>query len=281
MKRLTTLAAALLCCLPSSVSGDALIASVLPAPGDGGAPAVTVTRAVPRPARRLLIALDAGHGGPKVGAVRGKLIEKNIAADVVRALKVRLLAKGFRVMETRPGDADVDLRDRVVNANEAEADLFISIHCNAMPRGVASRRVRGVETFFLSADATDEATRRLAEYENGEPLSRAQLASANPLEAILFDLTVSAAHHDSSRLAYTVQEALVKATGFPDRGVRQAPFAVLNGAKMPAILVELGFLSHPVEGKALADPILQARSATGILGAVEAFGKIVLQRESH
>lgn len=226
------------------------------------------------------MALDAGHGGAKVGAVRGRLVEKEITAAVVQALKIRLLAKGYRVVETRPGDSDVDLRERVRIANEAQADLFISIHCNAMPYGPSSRKVRGVETFFLSADATDEAARRLAEYENGEPLTRAAVAN-DPLAAILIDLEVSAAHHDASRLAHVVQEALVRATGFPDRGVRQAPFAVLNGAKMPAILVELGFLSNPVEGRLLASPKVQAKAATGILGAVERFVREIRAREAH
>jgi len=235
----------------------------------------------PAQKRKLLIALDAGHGGPKVGAVRGDLIEKDVTASVVQQIKIRLLTRGYRVVETRPGDADVDLRERVRIANEAGADLFISIHCNAMPKGRASRKVRGVETFFLSADATDEAARRLAEEENGEPLTQAQMNSGNPLDAILFDLQVSAAHHDSARLARAVQKQLVKATRFPDRGVRQAPFAVLNGAKMPAVLVELGFLSHPVEGKELANPVLQGRASTGLLAAIDIFSKIVHARDER
>ncbi|MDF1561453.1 MAG: N-acetylmuramoyl-L-alanine amidase [Deltaproteobacteria bacterium] len=267
--------ATLLLLSSAPVAAEEVAVVTLPAPGEGGS--TTIPEAEPK--RRLLVALDAGHGGAKFGAVRGDLIEKDIAASVVQALKIRLLASGYQVIETRPGDEDVELRDRVQKANDAEADLFISIHCNSMPYGPEGRKVRGAETFFLSADSTDEAARRLAEYENGEPLSQDEMASANPLDAILYDLQVSAAHQDSSRLAHIVQEALVEATGFPDRGVRQAPFAVLNGAKMPAVLVELGFLSHPKEGKELGDAGLQSRSATGILGAILKFAKILEQRD--
>lgn len=226
-----------------------------------------------------VIALDAGHGGAKTGAIgSGGLVEKNVTAQVVARIAARLRAEGFIVIETRTGDDDVDLRERVHQANQAGADVFLSIHCNAVAGERLARRVRGVETYFLSADATDEAAKRLAEEENGSAPFSFEGGSDDPLAAILFDLTVSAAHHDSARLASAVHRSLVKNSGFRDRGVRQAPFAVLNGAAMPAVLVELGFITHPVEGKLLGQAETQETLAGAVVDGLKAFRKTVERR---
>lgn len=235
----------------------------------------------PAAAPRAVIALDAGHGGRRIGAVGPDgLLEKDVTRAVVARLAEDLRARGYEVVLVRQGDDDVDLHERVRRANDAGADVFVSIHCNAVAGRRTRRHVRGIETYFLSADATDEAARRLAEAENDGADAAGGGASDDPLAAILLDLAVSAAHEDSSLLAADVQQSLVKTTGWPDRGVRQAPFAVLNGAAMPAVLVEVGFLTHPTEGRRLGQAKVQKRLAQAVGVAVQAFLGTVAKREA-
>ena len=231
------------------------------APGDAGSSAAP-----------LHVVIDAGHGGHDSGAVGvGGLQEKRIVQAVALRAAAELEARGYQVTLTRDSDTFVPLDERVRAANELGADLFISLHCNSVA-GPSQRRARGIETYFLSAEATDEAARRLASYENEAASPEAlPLDPTDPLSAILADLAVSSAHDGASRLAEQVHLRLVEATGWRDRGVRQAPFVVLNGARMPAILVELGFLSHPREGRALAEPDTQSQLAEALSDGVDGF----------
>ncbi|RMG10898.1 MAG: N-acetylmuramoyl-L-alanine amidase [Deltaproteobacteria bacterium] len=220
-------------------------------------------------ARAPRVVIDAGHGGRQTGAVGVQgVVEKEVVLAVAHEAARLLTDAGWEVVLTRPDDRQVGLAERVRLANAAGADLFVSIHCNAYT-GPGSRRVRGIETYFLSADATDEAARRLARYEN-QNAGMAPRSADDPLSRILHDLAVSAAHEGSARLAGALQEALVAAMGWPDRGVRQAPFAVLNGAAMPAVLVELGFLTHPSEGQQLAEAATQRRLAEALVAGLAA-----------
>ena len=223
-------------------------------------------------AHPLVIALDAGHGGAKSGAVGvHHLLEKNVTRRVIADLARRLRRQGYEVHLTRPGDQDVGLRERVRRANAWHADVFVSVHCNAVAGRRARRESKGIETYFLSADATDEAARRLAEQENAAGDAPTPKVQANPVAAILRDLVVNASQAESSHLADAIQHSLVRAMRWPDRGVRQAPFAVLNGAKMPAVLVEIGFITNPVEGRALGRPADQRRIAAAIGRGVRRF----------
>ncbi|HEY6336900.1 MAG TPA: N-acetylmuramoyl-L-alanine amidase, partial [Candidatus Sulfotelmatobacter sp.] len=147
--------------------------------------------------------------------------------------------------------------------------VFVSIHANSMPTEAERRTAHGVETFFLSADASDAAAQATADRENDEGGAVPE-EQGDEVTAILDDLTRSQAHADSSRLAYVVQHQLSSDLSVPDRGVKQAPFRVLMGARMPAILVEIGFISSPREGKLLLDSGYQDRVARSLAAAIAA-----------
>src|SRR5262249_61087862 len=115
------------------------------------------------------------------------------------------------------------------------------------------QRIEGVETFFLSADASGEEARRTAAQENAESMRAGISKAGDPLSFILADLARSEAHADSSRLAYAVHPKLLATTGATGHGVQQAPLYVLTGVDAPAILVEAGVISHPEEAKRLQD----------------------------
>lgn len=211
-----------------------------------------------------LMVLDAGHGGHDPGAIGPSgLQEKEVVLDVTKRL-ARLVEEGLgvKVALTRAGDAFVPLRERTSFANAQRADLFVSIHANAH-RASASE---GVETYFLSSEATDNEARQVAALENGVIQLESEQAKANMdiLKSILWDLAQSEFQQESSRLAETVQDAMVGSLRIPTRGVKQAGFYVLGGAAMPAILVEIGFLTNRREEQKLKDPGYRERIAKAI-----------------
>lgn len=244
----------------------------LRAPGAGG---------VHGPCGDSVIVIDPGHGGEDTGAIGpGGVLEKDLTLTLAEKLAVLLREEGgCRVFLTRTGDVYVPLEDRTLFANSHGADIFISIHANATP----SSKVRGIETYFLSFEASDDDARRVAAFENNIP-GVSPAAWTDPqgrqadLKDILMDLARTEAHHESSALAESVHTALVEATGKGNRGVKQAPFVVLTGAVMPAVLVEVGFISNPAEARWLADGAEQtliAESITsGVLGFTTVFGGV-------
>jgi N-acetylmuramoyl-L-alanine amidase len=228
-----------------------------------------------------LVVVDPGHGGGQSGAVSPKGDwEKDCALQISNLLASELEAQlGARVKMTRHGDEQVSLADRVDWANKQEPDLFISVHLNSMPTRRQRQTTEGIETYFLSANASGEQARKVAARENAE-YGEKKLKNSDTLSFILADLQRSEAHADSSRLAYAVHEELVTATGGQDRGVQQAPFYVLMGLKAPAILVEVGFISHPDEGTRLLDSEYQLKAAQAIARGVKAFLTQVAPREA-
>src|SRR6185436_18847930 len=174
------------------------------------------------------------------------------------------------VKMTRTKDDDVKLAQRVDWANAQKPDLFISVHLNSMPTRKQRRITEGIETYFLSASASGEQAKKVAARENAEFHEKAT-KGGDTLAFILADLQRSEAHADSSRLAYAVHQELVNATGGLDRGVQQAPFYVLMGLQAPAILVEVGFISHPDEGARLTDTAYQQKAAEAIAKGVAGF----------
>ncbi len=228
----------------------------------------------------FVLVIDPGHGGRQDGAKGpGRLWEKAVSLSVAK--KVGQLARkqlGAEVLFTRENDVEVPLAQRVARANDAGAELFVSIHANSMPTEGERRTAHGVETYFLSADASDEGAKATADRENDEGGPAAEQAS-DEVSAILDDLARTVAHADSSRLAYAVQHQLAADLAVPDRGVKQAPFRVLMGAKMPAVLVEIGFISHPREGQLLADGAYQDRIARSIVAALRAFRAEIARRD--
>ncbi|HEU4438159.1 MAG TPA: N-acetylmuramoyl-L-alanine amidase [Methylomirabilota bacterium] len=199
-----------------------------------------------------LIVLDAGHGGHDTGAVGPSgLMEKDIVLDVTRRV-ARMVESGLgvKVVLSRDSDVFVALRERTNFANKHRADLFVSIHANAHPQAVSE----GVETYFLSSEASDNAARQVAAVENGV----VQLEAAggarqkgDMLKSILWDLAQSEFQEESSYMAETVQDSMSQSLRLVNRGVKQAGFYVLGGAAMPAILIEIGFLTNRKEEKKL------------------------------
>ncbi len=225
------------------------------------------------PAKPLpLIVLDPGHGGVETGAVGPTgLQEKDLTLDLARRLKALLERQGVTVVLTRDDDRVLPLDDRTAIANHNRAILFISLHLNASKRKSAV----GAETYFLSTAATDDEARTLAGLENKayEPAgaTAAEIPGKPPdhgLELILWDLAQNSFLAESSRLAESVQTELNALTGVRDRGVRQAPFRVLMGATMPAILVEAGFISNPEEEARFKDEAYKDKIAEAIARAV-------------
>lgn len=232
----------------------------------------------------LVVALDPGHGGkfPHDGAhgPRG-LVEKNVALAVALKLKALLEAQGATVVLTREDDADVPLPQRAQIANEAGADLFLSIHCNSMETREDRLVTQGVETYFLSPDATDAEAKMLAEMENGGPGALPLPKKDDPLSGILADLALGQARNDSAELARIVHHHMIRGTWAASRGVRQAPFLVLSGTRMPSALVEIGFISHPQESRQLAKDKYQARVAQALAESVREFAERVLARRLY
>jgi N-acetylmuramoyl-L-alanine amidase len=219
------------------------------------------------------VVLDPGHGGSVGGAVGADgTAEKAIALDLAFRLKSLLEQDGrIQVTLTREKDRYLPLAERVQVANRVRPDLFVSIHANSMPTPARRARNEGVETFFLSANASGEEARRLADRENAELPSAPRSRGSNPLAFILSDLARSEAHADSSRAAYALQKSLIAATGAVDRGVQQAPFFVLSGVEAPAVLVEVGFISHPAESRRLAEPLYRENLAQALARGISSF----------
>jgi N-acetylmuramoyl-L-alanine amidase len=218
------------------------------------------------------VVVDAGHGGDDHGAAGPEgLLEKDVVLEVARRVAERLQAQGLRVVLTRDHDLAVPLPERTRIANEARADLFVSIHANSAP----SRLARGMETYFLSLDASDEASGRVAAREN-EAFGRSAPdlgPSADPLSAILGDLANTEHLVDSDEFARLTHARLAAIDPVPSRGVKQAPFVVLMGVRMPAALVEIGFITNPKEARGLAAGERQGEIADAIAAAVLEFGR--------
>ncbi len=231
--------------------------------------AALLLAAAPR-APGFVAVVDPGHGGDQEGALSplGDK-EKDVALDIARRVAARLRAIGGKVVLTRTGDIAVPLANRAAIANALRADLFVSVHLNSMPSAEARKHSAGVETYFLSADATDASATAVAARENADRLAgEPELDPADPVAAILQDLEDQDALAGSSRLAYAVHEKLVGALGAEDRGVKQAPFYVLAGARMPAVLLEVGFISHEGEAARLRTPEYQERIAAAVAEGV-------------
>jgi N-acetylmuramoyl-L-alanine amidase len=223
-----------------------------------------------------VIVLDPGHGGKDPGAIgRKKTKEKNITLQVAKRLKP-LLEKRLhvRVVMTRDRDVFVPLAERGKIANAAGGKLFVSIHCNAS----RNRKASGIETYFL-APARRERALEVALAENSVIKYEETTAEYPDLTDEGYILTAMAQGHfmkESEDLAGTIQEKTCQALNLPNRGVDQAGFYVLIGASMPAILFEMGFISHRKEEMLLRSSEFQQELAEALYRSIEAF----IQRHS-
>jgi N-acetylmuramoyl-L-alanine amidase len=215
------------------------------------------------------VVVDPGHGGANTGAKGpGGILEKDLTLQVSRLL-ARILHEelGCRVVLTRETDQALSLPERTAIANREHADLFVSVHANASPSHDAS----GYETFILSAKASDAESKRIADEENASGDEGDAAAAAGFLDRTLQDLVRAESMEESARFASLVQRFMDGAMGTEDRGVKQAPFWVLAGAEMPAVLVEIGFVTNPREAARMESPATQERIARAIASAVSAF----------
>ncbi len=252
---------------PVSASPPPATATTRPAsPGRASAPSRPVTR------RRVVI--DAGHGGPDngmSGPIGGgpRIYEKTITLAVAKRLDAALRTRGIEVVMTRRSDTLIALSDRGRIANQRKADLFISIHVNAANRRWRRPQdARGFETFFLSEAKTEDA-RHVEQMENEAVRfeTGVNAPKSDPLSFIINDMARNEHLRESNDLASTIQSRLATTHPGPNRGVKQANFAVLRTSFMPAVLVELGFGMNATEAKFLADPKRQQEIATALADA--------------
>jgi len=239
---------------------------------EGGESELATPRREVDPGGIRRVVLDPGHGGSETGAVGPSgTMEKELTLAIARTLAERLRAElGVEVALTRTDDVDLGLDDRSAFANQTRADLFVSIHLNSTSRGRGN--AHGAETYFLSLEASDERAADAAALENlvGEPVA-GDGSDGVDLQMLLWDLAQTRFLAASQRLASLVQEELNHTLSLPDRGVKQAPFRVLMGAAMPAVLVELGFISSTDEEQKLRDPDYRARLVETVVRAIARF----------
>ena len=221
------------------------------------------------------IVLDPGHGGHDPGAVGPRnLYEKDVVLDVALKLK-KILARdqNLEVFLTRETDVFIPLEQRTAIANSKSADLFISIHANASPR----RDAKGVETYLLNW-TTDEEAMKVAARENAISLKKMKKMNEgrNVLDIMLSDLKRDNKRDESLKLANFVQQDMVSGLNknyghIVDLGVKQALFYVLFGAQMPSVLVEVSFISNPLEEKLLARDSYRVELAQSIASGVNKY----------
>ncbi len=238
-------------------------------PSTGKLPPGAIARQLALGVSRIVI--DPGHGGKDYGApgyLKG-VHEKDVVLQIAKRLarKVETELKCDAVL-TRTTDRYLTLEERTAIANTQNADLFISIHTNA----VRDRRAYGIETFFLNL-ATDEDAIRVAARENATSAK-----NISDLETILNDLMQNAKISESSRLAAMVQQEMYlhlkkNFSHIRSKGVKQAPFYVLLGAQMPALLVETSFISNPRECKRLISAKYQEKLCDGIIRGIRKYIK--------
>jgi N-acetylmuramoyl-L-alanine amidase len=235
------------------------------------AAALAVSLAAREPA--FVAVIDPGHGGEQEGALSpsGEK-EKDVALDLALRISRRLKAMGGKVVLTRTGDVSVPLANRAALATALRADLFVSVHLNSMATAELRKKTSGIETFFLSADATDSRASAVAARENADRLAGEPEPDPNdPVAGILSSLEDAAVLQQSSRLAYALHGRLVDALKAEDHGVKQAPFYVLAGARMPAVLLEVGFISNEAEAARLRRREYRDQIADAVADGIRAF----------
>jgi N-acetylmuramoyl-L-alanine amidase len=219
--------------------------------------------------RTLIIAVDAGHGGEDPGASGPDgTHEKDITLAIARELASRINAEpGLRATLTRPDDRFVPLRERINRARRAQADLFVSVHADAVP----DRSVSGASVYVLSArGATNEAAKWLADRENAADLVGGVSLDDkdNVLASVLLDLSQSAAMSASMVAAEKVLTELNTVGDVRKARVQQAGFVVLKSPDIPSMLIETAYITNPGEEKRLRDERYQQKLAAAILNGI-------------
>ena len=219
---------------------------------------------------KKIIVIDPGHGGKDAGAVGYKKYrEKVVVLQTSKKLRDILLKRGYTVYMTRNADNFIKLRKRTKFANRKKADLFLSIHANSVPKRNRNK-AKGIETYFLSTNRSERA-KRVAAIENAD-IGKMEKGGMDDALHLMNREKIFA----SNKLAIDLQQNMLaslkpKYKGVSDNGVRSGPFWVLVGAQMPAVLIELGFISHPQEAKYMVDHRYQMKQAIGIANGVDRY----------
>jgi len=222
-------------------------------------------------AKKRVVVIDPGHGGKDNGATGYKNCrEKNIVLQVAQAVTKQLRKRGITVYLTRTQDKFIKLRNRTKYANKKKADIFISIHANSVPKKNALK-AKGLETYFLSRSRSSRAT-RVAAVENSKEIEDMNYFGKNNLLNFMNREKIIA----SNKLAIDVQKGMLSSLrkhykDVKDNGVREGPFWVLVGAQMPAVLLEIGFVSNPTEASRMLTKKYQKYLAKGIAEGIERY----------
>lgn len=231
-----------------------------------------------RPRRRTIrtVVLDPGHGGDDAGARGvGGTLEKTVTLGVARRLAAMIESRlGLRVLLTRQGDQTVRLDERAATANNNKADLFISIHANASLQA----SVEGAEVFYLSVDEYGTEASRMTSVQ--APVLPVFGGGRRTIDVVQWDMAQVGHLDESTLLARTVAERLATRIPMSDRALQPAPFRVLAGANMPAVLVEMGFMTNPTQESALASGDFQNSVAQALFESVASFRSYVESRSS-
>lgn len=206
----------------------------------------------PHPKRKPIktICLDPGHGGHDTGKIDGRNFEKNYTLLLANEVGALLRKNGFNVVMTRTRDKTLELIDRPETARRASADLFVSMHYNAGPS-----EVHGLEVYCLTPAGANSSNAG-----GGKSGSRGSTGNANNDNNVL--------------LAYTLQKTIVRDTGLEDRAMKRARFEVLREAKMPAVLIEGGFMSNRGEAKKIYDSAFRKRMARAIVDGIVSYKQL-------
>ena len=229
-------------------------------------PLVNVTR---KDRSRKVIVIDPGHGGKDSGATGNGYMEKNIVLEIGLELSDQLKAMGYTVYMTRSTDVFIELKERTKFANDKMADLFLSVHANAIPKGSDANAAYGIETYFLSPGRSERAM-RVAALENSEDMGEmGEYGKLSFLNVLNTEKIIA-----SNKLAIDIQKGVLSnlRKQFPnvkDNGAREAPFWVLVGAQMPAILLETGYISNPDESARISDSKYQKWMVEGMIDGVK------------
>ena len=215
------------------------------------------------------VVIDPGHGGEEVGAKGPSgALEKDVTLAIARKLRAALAnSLGLQAFLTRDRDEEIALDERAAVANNYKADLFVSIHANAS----RSLGAKGSEVYFLTYQATDDESRRMAALEGGVFTPGTPAPASGELALILWDMAQAEHLEESSALASRIQEELADVTGSQGRGVKQAPFRVLVGAAMPAVLVEVAFISNAEEERLLVSDSYQSKVVAALVRGISRY----------
>jgi len=223
------------------------------------------------PRKNKIIVIDAGHGGKDPGATGYRRYrEKVVVLRIAKELRNILKSRGYRVYMTRDSDKFIKLRNRTKFANEKHADIFVSIHANAVSKKDA-KRAEGIECYFLSTSRSNRA-KKVAAIENSADLEDMDFYGKECLLNTINSHNIIAAN----KLAIDLQRGALASLkkrykNVKDAGVREGPFWVLVGAQMPAVLVEVGFITNPTEAKRLVNRQYQRTMAQGLANGIERY----------